>query len=96
MLVVKAEIWPQGNTDEQFEIARIGITNITGRQPLADYTVVGILGRDHEERVMQGTILAHARRLGWRPLVARTLTEPQADLLHPEYVQTAAKLLRRG
>lgn len=49
MLVVKAEIWPQGNIDERVEIARLGITNISGRPSIADYTVIGILGRDHKE-----------------------------------------------
>lgn len=96
MLVVKTEIWPQGNVDERIEIARLGITNISGRSSIADYTVVGILGRDHKEWVTQGVVLTHARHIGWKPLVARALTEQQNACLHDEYVQTVAELLRRG
>lgn len=96
MLVVKAEIWPYGEVGERFEIARIGITNISGRSPVANYTVVGILGRDRQEWVTRGTVMDHIRLLGWQPLVARALTEQQDAYLHAEYVQTVADLLRKG
>jgi hypothetical protein len=96
MLVIKAEIWPHGEVDERFEIARIGITNIGGHQAVADYTVIGIHGRDREEWVTQGVVTSHIRQHGWRPLAIRALTAGGPLALHQEYVSAVVDLLKRG
>lgn len=97
MLVVKAEIWPRGEADERFEIARIGIANRSNNvRGVADYNIVGLLGRDKQEWVTQGMLLGHVRSLGWQPLVARALTEQEDGLLHSDYVDSVAELLRKG
>jgi len=98
MLVIKAEIWPQGNVASRFEIARIGIINRGDGSPaLADYDVISILGRDRKEWITQGVVLAHMRHHGWRPLTVRALTpEDSPRLLHREYVEDITDLLKRG
>jgi hypothetical protein len=96
MLVIKTEIWPGGDVEGKFEIARIGIINRGGSGVLADYNVIGILGRDTKEVLMEGLVLAHLRPHGWMPLAARALSERGISAFHPEYTQAVADLLKRG
>lgn len=98
MLVIKAEIWPGGEVDERFEIARTGIIN-RGNSPtaaLGDYNVVSILGRDRTEHITEGVVLAHVRQHGWHPLAAQALMERGPSIFHPEYTQAVIGLLRKG
>lgn len=99
MLVIKAEIWPRGEVENRFEIARIGIINRGAHSTpsIADYNVVSILGRDRKERLVEGVLLAHVRQTGWQPLAARALEEHGVPSpFHPEYTQAVADLLKRG
>ena len=97
MLVIKAEIWPQGDVDSRFEIARLGIINRGGDSIIGDYNVIGLLERDRTEFVRADVLLAHDRRNGWRPLTSRALHAcGSPGLFHPEYVQTVVELLKRG
>lgn len=99
MLVIKAEIWPHGEVENRFEIARIGIINRGAHSTpsLADYNVITILGRDRTERVTEGVLLAHVRQIGWQPLAVRALEEHGAPTsFHPEYTQAVVDLLKRG
>lgn len=98
MLVIKAEIWPQGDVEGRFEIARIGIINRDSRADaaIADYNVVTILGRDGKEKILEGVVLAHIRNHGWQQLTSQALFERGPDIFHPEYTQTVVGLLRKG
>jgi len=99
MLVIKTEIWPHGEVENRFEIARIGIINCRGHgtPDIADYSVVGLLERDKAEYVAEGILLAHFRQNGWEPLAARALREQErAPIFHPDYTQSVVDLLRRG
>lgn len=98
MLIIKAEIWPQGVVEERFEIARIGIIN-RGSMPdaaLADYNVISILGRDKTEYIAEGFVLGYARHHGWHQLASQALYERGPSILHPEYTQTVVDLLKKG
>lgn len=98
MLVIKAEIWPRGDVDSRFEIARIGIINRGDSltSGIADYNVISILDRDSKERVAEGALLDHFRHNGWRPLAARALLEDGPPLFHHDYVQAVTTLLKKG
>lgn len=74
MLVVKAEIWPKGNGGAAYEIARVGIANVSGLAPISDYVMTALLARDAEEYVLRSEINKHERDLGWVPLAKRALT----------------------
>lgn len=97
MLVIKAEIWPGGDADNKFEIARIGIIN-RGSNPatIADYNVISILGRDREEHVVEGCVLAHIRAHGWHALASRALLEHGPEIFHPDYTQAVVEMLKKG
>lgn len=99
MLVIKAEIWPQGDHTSGVEIARIAVVNRGGDvRSLADYNVIGLLGRDQREQVAEGVVLAHFRHNGWRPLATNALrsVDDGPSLFHPEYTQAVVDLLRKG
>lgn len=96
MLVIKAEIWPCGEVDERFEIARIGIINCGGSGVVADYNVISILGRDQREWVTQSVVVDHMRPLGWQPLLIRALMSEVPVEMHRKYVETVVDLLKRG
>lgn len=98
MLVIKAEIWPGGDLDSRYEIARIGIINRGGpvSHTLADYDIVGIMGRDRQEWIREGVVRQHFRYNGWQPLVARALTQANGGPLDSDYVADIVKLLKRG
>lgn len=97
MLVVKVEVWPRCEASERFEIARVGIINRGDSDcAIADYDVIGIMGRNRQEWLTHGIVAAHIRPSGWEGLVARALTQQQDGLLHPNYVQSVADLLRKG
>lgn len=96
MLVVKAEIWPHGEVDNRFEIARIGIIHRRSQGDLADYNIIGLLNRDKHDHVMQAIALAHARSSGWRRLAACALLQDEAPIFRPEYVAETIELLKKG
>lgn len=75
MLVLRVEVWPGGDHGRAYEIARVGIANVSGLAPVSDYRVVC-----HDERGERcGTVPAHARAAGWLPLAVRALTACQTD-----------------
>lgn len=99
MLVVKVEIWPHGRAESLFEIARLGIGNVTPGEPVADYRMTGLLDRDKRERAVQCEINKHERDLGWEPLVRRAVSNLilSAELLQEiPYDDPVARLLRKG
>lgn len=98
MLVIKTEIWPRGDINSRFEIARIGIINQGDSltSGIADYNVISILDRDQEERTAEGVLVAHFRQNGWRPLAARALAVDTQSLFHPDYTRTIVDVLKRG
>lgn len=96
MLVIKAEIWPHGEVEKQFEIARIGIINRGMHRGVADYNVIGLLNRDREDHVMQALVLGHARHTGWRRLAACALLQDEAPVFDTSYVTTVMELLKKG
>lgn len=99
MLVLKTEIWPRGNASKAFEIARIGIANVTPGEPVADYVMTAIVSRDTHEEVVRAEINKHQRDLGWQPLVRRGVTalflEDRVAYAAP-YDDPVAELLRKG
>lgn len=98
MLVIKAEIWPGGDVGSRFEIARIGIINRGGPTSgvLADYDIIGIMGRDRREWIHEGVVRDHFRDKGWQLLVSRALTQANGGPLDEVYVADTVKLLKRG
>lgn len=96
MLVIKAEIWPHGEFADRSEIARIGIINRGPGRGIVDYNVVKILGRDREERIEHALVVGHVRSTGWMPLVASALVQDHAPILHQDYVDQVAELLKKG
>lgn len=97
MMGVKVEIWPGGYAEYAREIARVGIVNRTGAQPLADYSVIGILDRDTDtDRVTQSAVCDHLRRAGWRRLVVDALAQLEGPVKDAQYVDEIVNLLRKG
>lgn len=99
MLVVKVEVWPNGDDRRAFEISRIGIVNISQLQQFSDYEVTALLSRDLEEEVVKTEIRQHDREVGWLPLVRRVISNL---FLRDEmtsgvsYDDPVAQLLRKG
>jgi hypothetical protein len=100
MLVIKAEIWPGGIVEDRFEIARVAIIN-RGQSPtasLADYNVIGLLGRDKTEFPTEGVVLGYQRHQGWSGLTSQALRalDRGPSLFHPEYTEAVINLLKKG
>lgn len=97
MMVVKVEIWPGGYAEYAQEIARVGIVNRTGAQPLADYNVVALLDRDTDtERITQSAVMDHVRAAGWRRLTIDALAQLEGPVRDTQYVDEIATILRKG
>jgi hypothetical protein len=97
MMVVKVEVWPHGEVDSAYEIARVGIINRgDGGPAIADYNVIGLVDRDTEDRVTETLVLDHIRRAGWRRLVIDALAQPDSRFHNREYVDRVVELLRKG
>lgn len=99
MLVMKVEVWPGGDESSAFEIARMGIANVSESDGVSDYEITALLDRDTVEEVVKTEALKHERSTGWMPLVRRTLTNLllRGDLCQPgAYDDLVAKVLRRG
>lgn len=97
MMVVKVEIWPYGESEERFEIARVGIINQgTGTPALADYHVVALNERDKDEKLLQGQVLDHRRALPWQRLVSDSLYAMGSTCASEKYAEDIAELLRKG
>lgn len=99
MLVVRVEVWPGGDSDQSFEISRVGIANVTGMKRHSSYEITALMGRDKDEAVVRSLIEGHDRETGWIPLVRRTMTNlVLKEELGREvpYDDPVAELLRRG
>lgn len=97
MMVVKVGIWPGGDGSEAFEIARLGIHNLSGCQPFSKYGVVALLNRDKEEKVLSSNVACHRRSEGWRPLVVAALYSiSHADHAEPHDQRIADRLQKDG
>lgn len=97
MLVVKVEVWPRGNGSRAFEIARLGLANVSGSAPVSDYVMTALLARERDEVAVRSEINKHERDLGWAPLVRRAVSSLLLDvsLLQPlPYDDPVANLLR--
>lgn len=96
MLVVKVEVWPAGDFDRAFEIARTGLANVSGLAPVSDYEVTALMARDRQESVLRAHVLGHTRACGWLPLVEQGINRLRRTYLEPSYADPVAELLRRG
>jgi hypothetical protein len=75
VIVVRVEVWPGGEGDRATELARIGIANVSGAAPVADYLMTALMARDAEEHVLRSEINKYERGNGWPQLVRRAFTE---------------------
>ena len=99
MLVVRVEVWPAGDAAAAFEIARVGLANVTGTDPISDYEMTALMARDRAEYVLKGEINKHERGLGWEPLVRRAVSSLflSETVSHAaSYYDPVADLLRKG
>lgn len=99
MLVAKIEVWPGGNFERAFEIARLGIANVSGLADISNYELTALMERDKHEYVMRSEVNSHERALGWEPLVQRSMTSLflAERLAHQvPYDDPTAQLLRKG
>lgn len=99
MLVVKVQVWPQGEVDKAFEISRVGIANVTGCADISNYELTALMERDKREYVLRSEVNSFERALGWEPLVQRSMTSLflAERLAHQiSYDDPVAQLLRKG
>lgn len=99
MLVAKIEIWPHGDHEAAFEIARVGIANVSQGAPISNYEMTALMEREKREYVMRGEINSFERDLGWEPLMQRAMsTLFLAERLSHQvpYDDPVAQLLRKG
>lgn len=74
MLVARIEVWPGGDFDRAFEIARLGIANVSELADVSNYELTALMERDKSEYVLRSEVNSHQRSLGWEPLVQRSMT----------------------
>lgn len=99
MLVAKVEVWPNGDYERAFEIARLGIANVSGLADISNYELTALMERDKHEYVMRSEVNSHERALGWEPLLQRSMTSLflAERLAHQvPYDDPVAQLLRKG
>lgn len=87
MLVVKIELWPNGNGRKRREIARMKISNVTDSSAdaeYADYRVRVLEGNDETKAVATGEVSEHPRLMygAWN-LVQKAIEASRANVLPP-------------
>ena len=71
MLVVKVELWPDGDGRKRETLANVRITNDgTGDGRVGNYDVTHLTAERH---IIAGSIKGHVREQGYWPLVARVM-----------------------
>ena len=89
MLVVRIELWPNGDAGRSSAIAVMGIANIAGLAGVSDYLV---LRRSNVDDWLHGVVERHRRADGVWPLIAQAAAHElagDAESLHSIAVEMA-------